>query len=204
MLGDVNKLFVFKSLLTTPSNVLPLHLKQTFPHIIWIFTKGEGDGIKSRLHFKIFSTLPLMFCTVSDLESLPSEIVFLRLLKKSSLLAKLRSFIEFVEIILHELSCTYKWAQNVTIDKSITNKLFSGEKQWRPTTNVEYGGQVMYSTVVDRVMKSKLSHIPHNQCYPRVLTKKGYWMSYSSTSQYLAILCNQLLCFFLWGKNWNF
>ena len=37
-----------------PSNVLPLSLKQTFPPIIWIFT--EGDGIKSRLLFKIFST----------------------------------------------------------------------------------------------------------------------------------------------------
>ena len=34
LLGDVNKLFVFKSLLTMPSNVLPLHLKQTFPSII--------------------------------------------------------------------------------------------------------------------------------------------------------------------------
>ena len=42
------------------ANVLPLHLKQTFPHIIWIFTEGEGDGdgIESRLPFKIFSTLP--------------------------------------------------------------------------------------------------------------------------------------------------
>ena len=38
-----------------PSNVLPLHLKQTFPPMIWIFT--EGDGIESRLPFKIFSTL---------------------------------------------------------------------------------------------------------------------------------------------------
>ena len=55
MLCDVNKLFVFKSLLTTPSNVLPLHFKQTFPPIIQIFT--EGDGIESRLPFKIFSTL---------------------------------------------------------------------------------------------------------------------------------------------------
>ena len=34
LLGDVNKLFVFKSLFTTPSNALPLHLKQTFPPII--------------------------------------------------------------------------------------------------------------------------------------------------------------------------
>ena len=40
-----------------PSNVLPLHLKQTFPSIIWIFTEGEGDEIKSRLSFKIFSAL---------------------------------------------------------------------------------------------------------------------------------------------------
>ena len=58
LLGDVNKLFVFKSLLTMPSNVLPLHLKQTFPSIIWIFTEGEGDGIESRLSSWIFSTLP--------------------------------------------------------------------------------------------------------------------------------------------------
>ena len=52
-----NKLFVFISLLTTPSNVLPLHLKQTFPPIICIFTEDEGDGIESRLPFKICSTL---------------------------------------------------------------------------------------------------------------------------------------------------
>ena len=36
---------------------LPLHLKQTFLPIIWIFTEDEGDGIESRLPFKIFSTL---------------------------------------------------------------------------------------------------------------------------------------------------
>ena len=36
-----------------------LHLKQTFPSMIWIFT--EGDGIKSRLPFKIFSTIPVQF-----------------------------------------------------------------------------------------------------------------------------------------------
>ena len=49
--------WVFKSLLTTPSNVLPFHLKQTFLPIIWIFAKDEGDGIESRLPFRIFSTL---------------------------------------------------------------------------------------------------------------------------------------------------
>ena len=40
-----------------PNNVLPLHLKQAFPPIIWIFTEGEGDAIESRSPFKIFSTL---------------------------------------------------------------------------------------------------------------------------------------------------
>ena len=46
----------------TPRNVLPLHLKQTFLPIIWIFTEGEGDGdgIESSLPFKIFSTLRSM------------------------------------------------------------------------------------------------------------------------------------------------
>ena len=57
LLGVVNKLCVFKSLLTSPSNGLPHYLKKTFPSIIWIFTEGEGDGIKSRLAFKFFSTL---------------------------------------------------------------------------------------------------------------------------------------------------
>ena len=40
-----------------PSNVLPLHLKQTFPTIIWIFTEGEDDWIESGLSSEIFSTL---------------------------------------------------------------------------------------------------------------------------------------------------
>ena len=42
-----------------PSNVLPLHFKQIFPPIIWMFTEVEGDGIESRLPFKIFSTLKI-------------------------------------------------------------------------------------------------------------------------------------------------
>ena len=49
LLWIVNKLFVFKSLLTMPSNVLPLLLKPTFLPIIWIFTEVEEDGIVSRL-----------------------------------------------------------------------------------------------------------------------------------------------------------
>ena len=55
--GWCQQAFENKSLLTSPSIVLPLHHKQTFPPIIWIFTEVEGDGIKSRLSFKIFSTL---------------------------------------------------------------------------------------------------------------------------------------------------
>ena len=44
LLGIVNKLLVTKSLLTTPSNVLPLHLKQTFPPTIWILTEDKLMG----------------------------------------------------------------------------------------------------------------------------------------------------------------
>ena len=42
-----------------PSNVLPLDFKQTLQPIIWIFHEGEGDEIKSRLPFKVFSTSPI-------------------------------------------------------------------------------------------------------------------------------------------------
>ena len=55
MLGDVNKLFVFKRWLNHPSNDLPSNLKLTFSPIIWIFTEVEGDVIKSRLPFKQLS-----------------------------------------------------------------------------------------------------------------------------------------------------
>ena len=46
-------------MLTTSSKFLPLHLKQTFPLIIWIFTEGEGDGIENTVPFKISFTLAL-------------------------------------------------------------------------------------------------------------------------------------------------
>ena len=59
--------FFFKCLLTIPSNILPLHLKQTFPPIIWIFVKYEGDRIESRLPKSFltsnhFNTKYLVFC----------------------------------------------------------------------------------------------------------------------------------------------
>ena len=62
MLVGVNKVFVSKSLSTTPSNVLPLHLKQTFPPIIWIFTEGKGDGIKSFYNHFYFKMNGSQFC----------------------------------------------------------------------------------------------------------------------------------------------
>ena len=69
LLGDVNKLFVLKSLLTMPSNVFPLHLKQTSPSIVRIFIEGWGDRIQSRLPFKVFSTLYNISKHKSDLPS---------------------------------------------------------------------------------------------------------------------------------------
>ena len=40
-----------------PNNALPLHLKQTFLPIILIFIDSEGDEMKSRLAFEMFSAL---------------------------------------------------------------------------------------------------------------------------------------------------
>ena len=66
MLDVINKLLKTKSLLTSPSTVSPLHLKQTFLPIIWNFAEGEGDGIESRLPFKSFllytPTLNSLYC----------------------------------------------------------------------------------------------------------------------------------------------
>ena len=75
----VNKLLKTKSLLTRPSNVLPLHLKQTFPPIIWIFTEGEGDKIKSKFayllicHLKEPTTTGLYSCTLGRAEEISKE-----------------------------------------------------------------------------------------------------------------------------------
>ena len=70
-MGDDNIFFVFKILLTTSSNVLPLDVKQTFPPIIWIFNEGEGDEIESSLPFKIFPTL--LFVIIGKQETLESD-----------------------------------------------------------------------------------------------------------------------------------
>ena len=45
MLDNVNKFFIFKSLLATPINVLPLHLKQTFSaHNLKVKVTGLNPG----------------------------------------------------------------------------------------------------------------------------------------------------------------
>ena len=50
-------IFVFKSFLTSLCNVLPYFLRYSFLPIVWIFTESEGNRIKLRLPFKLFSTL---------------------------------------------------------------------------------------------------------------------------------------------------
>ena len=46
------------TVLSKTKDVLPLHLEETFPPIIWIFNEGEGDEIESSLPFlNEFSTL---------------------------------------------------------------------------------------------------------------------------------------------------
>ena len=49
--------YVIKIQIQAVCNVLTLHLKQTFPPIIWIFTEGGVDGITSRLSLKKDSNL---------------------------------------------------------------------------------------------------------------------------------------------------
>ena len=67
LLGIVNKLLNTKSLLTSPSNVLPYYLKKTFLPIIWIFTEGERwwDQIQANflnLFYFSFSKVSLFRC----------------------------------------------------------------------------------------------------------------------------------------------
>ena len=61
-----------------PNNVLPLHLKQTFQPIIWIFTEGEGDEIESKLPFKIFSTLVIVLSNLKS-PAIWTNVIFVQL-----------------------------------------------------------------------------------------------------------------------------
>ena len=66
-------------------------IRQTFPPIIWILTKCEGDGIKSRLSFKIVSTLLAI-----------SEVILLLLLHL--LLSNLMKILNFRNLFLKLLN----------------------------------------------------------------------------------------------------
>ena len=59
-MGDVNKLFDFKSLLA--SYVLPFHLKKSIPPVISIFTESESDGMESTLFFFNLIYNSMMYC----------------------------------------------------------------------------------------------------------------------------------------------
>ena len=49
--------FFFQKFVDNAQQCFAFTPQTNFPTQIWIFTKGEGDGIESRLPFKIFSTL---------------------------------------------------------------------------------------------------------------------------------------------------
>ena len=54
--GWCQQTFCFQKFVDNAQQYLHLHLKQTFPPIIWIITEGEGDQIDSRQPYRIFST----------------------------------------------------------------------------------------------------------------------------------------------------
>ena len=79
--GWCNNLLVFKKLLTTPSNVLPLHLNQTFPPIFEFSQKvkvmGSDPGylLKSFLLFTWFSWFRAFLETILNTLPLSSQLL---------------------------------------------------------------------------------------------------------------------------------
>ena len=55
MLGQ--QTFCFQKFVDNTHQCFSFTPQANFPPLIWIFTEDEGDGIESRLSFKIFSTL---------------------------------------------------------------------------------------------------------------------------------------------------
>ena len=102
-----------------PSNVLTLHLKQTFPPIIWIVTEGKGDGIESRLPFKIFSTLTTSFLSKYKIQN-PRYVISFNL----DMIQNCHFFHEMVSLILKSefrnsnqsesgIGCTMSWTRHM-------------------------------------------------------------------------------------------
>ena len=93
-----------------PSNVLPLHLNQTFPPIIWIFTEGEGDGTESRLLFKVLSTLFVsIFGRPSSRVETPPILVTCNPKTNSSLPYKVAPMLKWSKLSCEKESSSITW-----------------------------------------------------------------------------------------------
>ena len=123
MLGDVNKLIAFKSLLTMPSNVLSLDHKKIFPPIIRIFT--EGDGIKSSLPSKTFSTLNKKAFGPLPREYLKRQTIWLTNWEKMHL--KIGS--SFAWTRLKSLSVPLGWLRNTVCHKQKSRPMETLKRQ---------------------------------------------------------------------------
>ena len=131
LLEVVNKLLKTKGLLTMPSNVFPLHPKQTFPPMIWIFTEGEGDWIKSRLPFKIFFHFTKGLMSVINKKKRDNLTYFLYLISEP---VEPKSWIGWNHI--ESFECTHKWTNiKVPIPQICSNKIRQfclGIMSWQP------------------------------------------------------------------------
>ena len=155
LLGDVNKLLVFKSLLTMLSNVLPLHLKQTFPSMILVFTEGEGDGIKSRIPFKIFSTLQNCLVPVAYI------VVISRQPELFNRISKVEKTCSFC-VCFHSVSKIYTerfLLQHESVSKSCFISLYG--MMW-----LEFGNLENYISIFYKLLTKygKKSNLPFSMC----------------------------------------
>ena len=66
--GWCQQTFCFQKFVDNSQQCFDFTPQAKFQPIIWIFTDSEGDGIKSRLPFKIFSTLWYISALVEDYE----------------------------------------------------------------------------------------------------------------------------------------
>ena len=89
-----------------------------FPHIIWIFTEGEGDGIESMLPFEIFSTLWMSYIP-------PPAPVTIATLPSNLRLSLLSDIIVFFDKKLYadvDLNSSKYWSQSVLQSTACTVK----------------------------------------------------------------------------------
>ena len=117
------------SWLTSPSNVLPYYLKQTFPMIIWIFTKGDGIEFQIQAIFVnlfYFNKKTLIYGLLRL--RMPAELAY----PKNTFLSKKESPVKCHDFIL-TMKCLCKYL------KKETNQQFNETllmKTWLMTTNL--------------------------------------------------------------------